>query len=277
MTAAALVLTIAGCGDEPAKEPVSTQDYPRLLAEVDTSLRAPFAALAKDDKAAFATAAQSLRAGADRFDATSAPDAAQPAQDALASSLRELSDVVEKAGTSKQVCPAGSPAAGVLSSDEADGVRAKTKELTAADPAYTFGAFLPKAPAQQKRQLKTGAFVKKGGTGGVGELEIKNGAGDTTVSLVGKDPKKPVFTVYVRGKGKFTVEGIKAGTYQVFTASGVDWDAKKKGFTRECGFSKFEDKFKFESSGTRWTITLEQVVGGNADTSDVDPSEFPAG
>jgi hypothetical protein len=81
----------------------------------------------------------------------------------------------------------------------------------------------------------------------------------------------------VRGKGKHTVKGIKAGTYQVYTASGVDWDAKKKGFTRDCGFSKFEDDFKFDSAGVRWTITLEQVVGGNASTADVDPGEFPVG
>jgi hypothetical protein len=274
---AAAMLVLSGCSPKESAEPVAAQDYPKLLTEVDTSLQAPFAALAKDDKAAFASATQSLRAGADKFDATGAPEAVQAQQDSLATSLRELSDVVEKAGTEKAACPAGSPAAGVLTSDEAEQVRAKAKDLTAADAAYTFGSFLPAAPAEQKRQLKTGAFIKKGGTGGIGELEIKNGAGDTTVSLVGKDPKKPVFTVYVRGKGKYTVKGIKTGTYQVFTASGVDWDAKKKGFTRDCGFSKFEDKFKFESAGTRWTITLEQVVGGNADTSDVDPSEFPAG
>jgi hypothetical protein len=274
---AAAVLVTAGCAAGESAKPVAAQDYPKVLAEVDTSLKAPFEALATGDKAAFATAAQGLRAGAEKFDATGAPEAVQATQDSLATSLRELSDVVEDAGTAKQACPAGSPAAGVLTSDEAEQVRTRTKELSTADPAYVFGGFLPAAPAEQKRQLKTGAFIKKGGTGGAGELEIKNGAGDTTVSLVGKDPKKPVFTVYVRGKGKYTVEGIKAGTYEVFTASGVDWDAKKKGFTRDCGFSKFEDKFKFDSAGTRWTITLEQVVGGNASTTDVDPGAFPVG
>ena len=274
---AAVAALTAGCGAEGSGEPVSAQEYSQVLAEVDASLQDPFAALAKDDKAAFATAAQGLRAGAERIDDTTAPEAVQATQDSLTTSLRDLSDVAEQAGTAKQACPAGSPAAGVLTSDEAEQVRAKAKELSTADPAYAFGAFLPAAPAEQKRQLKNGAFVKKGGTGGVGELEIKNGAGDTTVSLVGKDPKKPVFTVYVRGDGKYTVEGIKSGTYQVYTASGVDWDAKKKGFTRDCAFSKFDDKFKFDSSGVRWTITLEQVAGGNASTSDVDPGEFPAG
>jgi hypothetical protein len=274
---AAVVVLTAACGPAESGKPVSAQEYTQVLAGVDASLRDPFAALAKDDKAAFAPATQALRAGAEKLDATGAPEAVQAAQDSLATSLRELSDVVDKAGTSKHACPAGSPAAGVLASDEAEQVRAKAKELGAADPAYAFGAFLPAAPAEQKRQLKNGAFVKKGGTGGVGELEIKNGSGDTTVSLVGKDPKKPVFTVYVRGGGKYTVKDIKSGTYQLFTASGVDWDAKKKGFTRDCSFSKFDDKFKFDSSGVRWTITLEQVAGGNASTSDVDPGAFPVG
>lgn len=279
LLAGALVAALAaGCGDTGSGgDAASPQDYAKVLTEVNTSLTEPFAALAKDDKAAFATATQSLRAGADRLDKTTAPEAVQATQESLTTSLRSLSDVVEKAGSGKQACPAGSPAAAVLSSDEAGEVRAKSKELGAADASYAIGAFLPAAPKEQKRQLKNGAFVKKGGTGGVGELEIKNGAGDTTVSLVGKDPKKPVFTVYVRGGGKHVVEGIKSGTYQVYTASGVDWDASKKGFTRDCGFSKFDDKFKFESAGTRWTITLEQVVGGNASTSDVDPNAFPVG
>lgn len=274
--ATALVLVVAGCGAGEAG-PVSAQEYTRVLTEVDTSLKGPFAALGKGDKAAFAAAAQALRAGAERFDATTAPEPVQATHDSLATSLRDLSDVVEDAGTAKQACPAGSPATGVLTSDEADEVRADTRKLTGADPAYAFGTFLPAAPAQQKRQLKNGAFVKKGGTGGVGELEIKNGAGDTAVSLVGRDAKKPVFTVYVRGGGKYTVEGIKAGKYHIYTASGVDWDAGRKGFTRDCGFSKFDDEFKFDSSGTIWTITLEEVVGGNATTSDVDPGAFPVG
>ena len=65
--------------------------------------------------------------------------------------------------------------------------------------------------------------------------------------------------------------------YNIFTAGGEDWDNAKKGFTRDCAFSKFDDDFAFSSSGDRWTITLEQVVGGNASTSDVDPNAFPAG
>ena len=81
--------------------------------------------------------------------------------------------------------------------------------------------------------------------------------------------------VCVRGGSKHTVKNIKSWTYDIFTAGGKDWDAGKKGFTRDCGFTKFDDDFKFDSAGTRWTITLEPAVGGNASTSDVDPGTFP--
>ena len=93
----------------------------------------------------------------------------------------------------------------------------------------------------------------------------------------GKNPK-PVFTVYVRSKGSFTAKGIRSGTYRIYTASGADWNAAKKGFTRDCSFSKFDDTFKFTTtsvSASIWTVTLTPVVGGNASTSDVDPKSFP--
>jgi hypothetical protein len=260
-----------GGGDKP----VSAAEYATVLSEVDTSLKAPFAALSTGDKAAFGTAATSLRDGSQKLSAIEAPVAASRAQDELTGSMLQLADVVERSGTEKADCPAASPAAAVLASDEAGLVREDAKALATADPALTFGSFLPAAPKEQTRQLKNGTFVKKGPGGGRGVLEIKNGAGDTTVSLVGKDVKKPVFTVYVRGGGNFTVKNIKPGKYEIYTASGEDWDAGKKGFTRKCGFSKFDDKFDYDSSGSGWTITLQEVIGGNASTSDVDPGSFP--
>ena len=84
-------------------------------------------------------------------------------------------------------------------------------------------------------------------------------------------------TVYVRGDGRYTVKGIRAGTYTVFTASGVDWDAGKKGFTRDCAFGKFDSELTFGSSARRWTIVVAPVGGGNTTSSEVDPGAFPIG
>src|SRR3712207_7510291 len=38
------------------------------------------------------------------------------------------------------------------------------------------------------------------------------------------------------------------GTYRIYTASGQDWNTAKKGFTRDCSFSKFDDTFKFTTT-----------------------------
>ena len=239
-------------------------DYREVLSEVDASLKAPFAAVAKDDKAAFATAAQGLRDGSTRLTSLKVPSTMEVPHRELAGSMLGFADVVEQAGTEKSACPAGSPAAAPLQSAEAGLVREDAKELATTDPALVFGSFLPAAPKEQTRQLKNGAFVKKGPGGGRGVLEIDNGADDTTLSLVAKGSKKPVFTVYVRGGDKYTVKNIKAGKYEVFAASGEDWDAGKKGFTRKCGFTKFDDSFAFDNSGGGWTLTLQESLGGIA-------------
>ena len=191
----------------------------------------------------------------------------------------EVRDMVDETASAKQECPAASPYTTVLQSGWADGIREDAKKLAAADPTFKFGTFLPAAPKEQKRRLKTGTFLNRP-DGGSGHFKIKNGADDTTVSLVptkGKKPK-PVLTVYVRGGGTFTAKGVRDGTYRVYTASGEDWDKAKKGFTRDCAYSKFDDTFKFTTtsfSASIWTITLTPVVGGNASTSDVDPNAFP--
>jgi hypothetical protein len=90
--------------------------------------------------------------------------------------------------------------------------------------------------------------------------------------------KKPTLTVYVRSKAKFTATGVADGTYRIYSATGQDWNASKKGFTRGCGFTKFDDTFKFtttSTSSTIWQITLTPVANGNASTSSVDPDAFP--
>ncbi|MEV4707411.1 hypothetical protein [Actinoplanes sp. NPDC049316] len=264
--------------------PVTKEQYAQLLAGSDGAIKATFGKLNTSDPAAFAKAAPaaagSIRAEAQKLRATTPPPAAAAAHAQLALELQSLGDMVEETADTKQDCPAASPYTSVLQSGWADNVREDARKLAAADPAYKFGTFLPAAPKEQNRRLKTGTFVKRTSTGGLGHLKIKNGADDTTISLVpakGKKPK-PVFTVYVRGGGSFTAKGIRDGTYRIYTASGEDWDNGRKGFTRDCAFSKFDDTFKFTTtsySSSIWTITLTPIIGGNASTSNVDPNSFP--
>ena len=273
-----------GSTGAPAAEPLSPEQYVQVLAASDAAIAPSFRKLNTADSAAFARAAPAavttIRAEADKLRLTKPPAAAAAAHGQLALELESLGDMVDESATAKQECPAASRWATVLQSGWADGIREDAKKLAAADPKYKFGTFLPAAPKETKRRLKNGTFITRSSTGGSGHLKIKNGADDTTISLVptkGKKPK-PVLTVYVRGGGTFTAKGVRDGTYRVFTASGEDWDKGRKGFTRDCSFSKFDDTFKFSTtsfSASIWTITLTPVVGGNASTSDVDPNAFP--
>jgi hypothetical protein len=273
-----------GSGAPTATEELTPEQYGQLLASSDAAIATSFTKLKTSDNAAFAkaapAAASAIRAEAGKLRTTRPPAGAASAHGQLTLELESLGDMVEESASAKQECPAASPWAAVLQSGWADGIREDAKKLAAADPAFKFGTFLPPAPKETKRRLKTGTFLKRSSTGGSGHFKIKNGADDTTVSLVptkGKKPK-PVLTVYVRGGGTFTAKGVRDGTYRVYTASGEDWDKSKKGFTRDCSFSKFDDTFKFSTtsfSASIWTITLTPVVGGNASTSDVDPKSFP--
>jgi hypothetical protein len=284
--AGATETTATGEGAAPATStPLTPVQYQQALAASDKAIGATFQKLNTSDSAAYAkaapAAANTIRAEAAKLQATVAPAGASVVHDKLVTELESLGDMVTESATAKKDCPAASPWAGMLQSGWADGIRQDAKKLAATDPTYKFGTFLPAAPKEANRRLKNGTFVKRTSTGGSGHLKIKNGADDAAISLVptkGKKPK-PVLTVYVRGGKSFTAKGVRDGTYRIYTASGEDWDAGKKGFTRDCSFSKFDDTFKFTTtsvSSTIWTITMTPILGGNASTSDVDPNAFPS-
>ncbi|MGH3836839.1 MAG: hypothetical protein ACRDSF_14250, partial [Pseudonocardiaceae bacterium] len=68
---------------------------------------------------------------------------------------------------------------------------------------------------EQDRRLDNGQFVRAGSLTGRGELTIDNGGDqDAVVSLAMN--KSPAFSVYVRNGSKYTVKGIRDGTYEIF-------------------------------------------------------------
>lgn len=278
----ALALFVAGCGlasggAEAEGDPVTPAAYAAVLAEVDGALTAPFATLSGDRKG-YPAVAESVRTGRQKLATTVPPAAAEKAHDALLVAMNTLALTIEEAGKETPVCPAASPATVVLASSHAAQVRTQAKELATADATWKFGTFLPAAPKEQNRRLRNGDLVKKPG-GGAGEFVVENGKGlgDAVVSLVPVKGKKAAATIYVRDGAKAETDGVPNGKYNVFMASGKDWDGKRKGFTRDCGFSKFDDTFDFSGGGVRWTVTLTESVGGNASTSDLKPGEFPNG
>ncbi|GIH67201.1 hypothetical protein [Microbispora siamensis] len=139
-----------------------------------------------------------------------------------------------------------------------------------------------KPPAQRARRLGNGTMLLSAIRGGRSSLTVQNGgAQDGVVTLVRGGRKAVSF--YVRKRSSTKVANIKDGTYRVYFTTGVDYDRSSRAFSRNCGFSKFDDPLTFRTlysgggvSWKDWTLTLDAVFGGNATTSEVDPDAFPA-
>jgi hypothetical protein len=262
--------------------------YSDLLAEADSAIGTDFRRLETDDPRTLATVgpqtAQTLYLQVGKLRAARPPAAAAAVHAQLTTALAGLGDMIQRIGTDDAgpSCPAAAetPYASLLLSDWAARVRTGSGALARIDPAFTFGKFLPPAPDVPVSRPATGTFVTAPTRRGSGELKIRNGGGDTAVSLVpAGGGTTQLFTVYVRGRSDYTVAGVAAGTYRVFYATGANWNPQRKGFMNDCAFNRFDDTFPFRAAPaiSTWEITMTPVAGGNASTSKVDPGAFPAG
>lgn len=153
--------------------------------------------------------------------------------------------------------------------------------LLAKLPGESLTLTLPVAGAKSPKRPANGKFVHSSSRVGRGTMTIdNNGSEDTLVTLA--RGHKPAISVYVREHKKFTVTGVNDGRYTTFFTSGTAWDPQAKAFGRQCSFQRFDDPMGFHTTRTAtqirwstWKITLHKVVGGNAQTSEVDPDEFP--
>jgi hypothetical protein len=172
-----------------------------------------------------------------------------------------------------QATPVATPATTVLMNSLDEGM------APARDASWALAAkgALQNYHVEQDRRLDNGQFVRAGSRTGRGELTIDNGGGqDGVVS-------SPAFSVYVRNGSKYTVKGIRDGTYEIFFTTGADWDSQNRTFTRDHTFQRFDDTLNFTTTKTSteirwstWTITLHSVIGGTANASEVNPNDFPA-
>lgn len=121
---------------------------------------------------------------------------------------------------------------------------------------------------------------------GLGELKIKNGTNlDAIAKLVNTTINKSVFTVYIKANSTYTISKVKDGNYKLFFNLGNDWDTNIKAFTVNSGYEVFEELFDFatreykegnyiRTSYSTFEVTLNPVIGGNAETENVNPAEF---
>jgi len=157
------------------------------------------------------------------------------------------------------------------------------------------------APPTKKRPLPTpvenpvpadypepenGFVFKNTMSSGEGTLKISNGCNThSVIKLIDKAKDRAVYAVFVRANSAFKITGIPNGTYRVLFAAGHGWDDLDAKFRNSAGSSEFENplvyttKERTTSEGVlnyyhNMELTLNPVVGGNAQTKELSNSEF---
>lgn len=134
------------------------------------------------------------------------------------------------------------------------------------------------------RRPASGTVIKHSLRGGEGVLKIENGLKLDALAVLAdpENPKKPLLCAYIRAGETHSFSGIKNGTYKLYVAKGLDWDAHSGQFTREMVLERFTDDFKFAATRSetkvyydRYTVTLHPVPGGEAVTEAVAEDDFP--
>jgi len=113
---------------------------------------------------------------------------------------------------------------------------------------------------------------------GLGQLEINNGTSlDAIAKLVNISTNKSIFTVYVKANSVYSINKISDGNYKLLFNLGNDWDKEIKAFAINSSYEVFEESFDFTTSDSYYStfsVTLNPVVGGQAKTEKINPTEF---
>jgi len=121
---------------------------------------------------------------------------------------------------------------------------------------------------------------------GLGKLQIKNGTSlDAIVKLVNTTINKSVFTVYIKANSTYTIDKVKDGNYKLFFNLGNNWDTELKAFVINSSYKVFKDLFDFttreyeegdyiRTKYSTFEVTLNPVIGGTAETENVNVAEF---
>ena len=200
------------------------------------------------------------------------PAAAAAAHKALQTRLQAASD--DLSGTENDDAVTNAKCGGVVYTSQ-NLQRKLTADLASAvaglkKVGIRFGSTLPNLGPEPADQRPTnGDIIVRSGTRGLGRLEVENGTDkDVAISVVtdGQPPSKPHVMMFVQAKKTATVSRI-GGKYHIYYKTGSDWNAKRRQFSSDCSFSKFDQGF---GKNEGWKIGLKPSIAGNATTSDVD-------
>jgi hypothetical protein len=254
--------------------PLTRAQYQKSLIELDQRLASGIGALGRvrtEDSltAAIDNLAQTLNAESTAIGALKPPKRAVAANRVLQLRLKAAATTLSGTGTDDVGC-------GGLAYVSQSVQRRLTANLAVAVTqlktlGLRFGSTLPNlGPEPADVRPSNGDIVVRTGSGGSGRLRVKNGTGqDVAVSVVstGQPPSKPHLMMYVQAKKTATMNRI-GGAYTLYFKSGKDWNPKRRQFSSDCSFSKFDQGF---GKNQGWQVDLQPSALGNAPTSGVDP------
>jgi len=143
------------------------------------------------------------------------------------------------------------------------------------------------AIAQDYTRPETGTFVKDSERNGYGVLVVENNnlAGDEViqdaVAILTDQDNNTIIAVYVREGESFEITGIEDGLYGFYFTVGDGWNLESARFS-DPEFYKAENPLPFETEidglqvlYSQWTLSLEEVPGGNEEKVPVPEYAFP--
>jgi len=121
----------------------------------------------------------------------------------------------------------------------------------------------------------TGYLKRSNDGNAVGELTVENGTEEDAVVIMTLGGET-VTSAYIRAGESFTLQRIGDGSFDVYFATGGDWDGDS--FAQIISRRKFDEQLPFTSGGgqyTVWSVTLHPVQGGQALAGRVAEDAFP--
>ena len=113
-------------------------------------------------------------------------------------------------------------------------------------------------------------------------MRISNGTtSDAVAKLVDSATNKTRRLVYIQASSDGTISGIEEGDYILKFSLGMDYDKNGGRFLNSQSYSKFDDILDFQEyrtdEGIKWKefeVTLNPIIGGNAQTSSISALDF---
>jgi DNA-binding transcriptional MocR family regulator len=143
-------------------------------------------------------------------------------------------------------------------------------------------ANLSKQKTPRNRRLQSAAIIRDLRSGGQGELTVINGTNrDAVVVVLNTQAGGLLVAFYVRAGDTVIMPDISDGLHRIVFGQGIDWDSKKRDFTRNVSFSAFERLFRFKTIQkkqqiqlTKAKISLNPIAGGTGKVKPLSAAEF---